>query len=144
MSSENTEIEEEKGVSENSNYNHFNETIEEAYISDHSQEGSTLPDENYEDDFEHDDSETSTPREVEPLTPRSKTLKKRGNYMKPTKSWLQRVKTPRIGGKTRRQKRKSVRKMECVVFSFLPRTPRPITKKRRRNRKTRKGKGKRK
>jgi len=43
------------------------------------------------------------------------------------------------GGKTRRRKRKSVRKVECVVFSFLPRSPRPITKKRRRNRKTRKG-----
>jgi hypothetical protein len=55
---------------------------------------------------------------------------------KSTQSALRRKRT---GGKTRRRKRKSVRKMDCVVFSFLPRSPRTITKKRRRNRKTRKG-----
>ena len=58
---------------------------------------------------------------------------------KTTESTLRRTQP---GGKTRRRKRKSARKMECVVFSFLPPIPRAITKKRRRNRKTRKGKEK--
>jgi hypothetical protein len=141
------EIEEEKDVDAISKYHLFEE--EEDYISDHSKEDLPLPDKEYEDDFEPTtprEVEPLTPREVEPLTPRRKTLKKGVNYMTPTKSWLHRLmpSSPRIGGKTRRRKRKSVRKMDCVVFSFLPRSPRPITKKRRRNRKTRKGKGKRK
>ena len=140
MSSKDTlEIPEEKDVSENSDYNYLQETAEHDYISDDSKDDLTLPDKEYEDDFE-----PTTPREVEPLTPRRKTLKKGVNYMTPTESWLHRLmpSSPRIGGKTRRRKRKSARKMECVVFSFLPRIPRAITKKRRRNRKTRKGKEK--
>jgi hypothetical protein len=95
--------------------------------------------EEYKDDFEDD---FVTPIVLPPPPPGRKKFTPR--YTIPTRSTTEKIRRKpteknnkpfKFGGKTRRQKKKSVRKMESVVFSFLPRTSR---KKCRRNRKTRK------
>ena len=127
MNYDHIEISEEEGVNDNSAYHHFNER--DNYISDQSEEEITVPEEKYLDDFEEYvvDSQSSTYS--------SKPLKKTNYYDSTESSRAKKI----PGGKTRRRKRKSIRKRESVVFSFLPRIPRTMTKKRRRNRKTRKG-----
>lgn len=152
--SESEEVKEAEGLEEAINENSM-ANLDHAYISD------VVPgddDEVYNDDFEdevedevedyEDDFEDDFPPTPRPPPPSPPVIKKVNkvsppNYIIPTASTTakknykrrERNEIPFKGGKTRRQKKKSVRKMESVVFSFLHRTSR---KKCRRNRKTRK------
>lgn len=122
--------------------------LDDDYISDVEKSVSGDEEDEYKDDFEKeeeykDDFEDDfvTPIVLPPPPPGRKKFTPR--YTIPTRSTTAKIRRKpteknnkpfKFGGKTRRQKKKSVRKMESV-FSFLPRTSR---KKCRRNLKTRK------